>query len=239
MNRHGRQAVRERADVRTDADSARLAALSSTGDPRAFALLYERYYPSLVRYARAGLGDTAEAEDVAQQTFEAAHRALPRYCAVPGVPFRGWLFGIARHKLWDEINRRGPLTLCSDAVDAERERSRAEGDDLASRWLGNSAVVEAFDGLAEPQRQVLMLRFFLDLSYSEVARVLDRSEASVRQLQHRGLDALNRSLSEVGAAPAGFARRRRMAMSAHPRGLPVLRSRGLALRVPSSSPAFV
>jgi RNA polymerase sigma-70 factor (ECF subfamily) len=77
-------------------DDARLAELAATGDERAFETLYDRHHRALLGFCRHMLGCPDEAEDVLQQTFLRAHRALLARGAPDDV--RPWLYTNARHR---------------------------------------------------------------------------------------------------------------------------------------------
>jgi RNA polymerase sigma-70 factor (ECF subfamily) len=185
-----------------DADTLRLVARIKAGDRAALVGLYVRYYEPLCRYARMVLRDDHEAEDIAQQTFLSAQSALKRYEARDATPFRAWLFGITRNKLRREVARRQAITpSATDAVDTLRDRAVTGADELASRWLTNWDLAEAIETLPGPHRQVLALRFLLDLSRADVAALLGRSEGAVQQLQRRALDELSRRMAQSWIRP--------------------------------------
>jgi RNA polymerase sigma-70 factor, ECF subfamily len=171
-----------------------LVRAAQAGDAAAFGRLYERYFEQIYVYAAVRLGREADAEDVAGQVFLRALEALGGY-RWRGVPFRAWLFRIARNLLVDARRRAArrptvPLDAVAGVVLADERAADPERRALdRATWHELAAAVAQ---LTAAQQQVLALRFGADLPTAEVARVLGRSEASVKALQHAGLRALQR-----------------------------------------------
>ena len=167
----------------------RLVGAARGRDREAVARLFDRYFDAVYRYAHARLGNVADAEDAAAETFVAMVRALDRF-RWRGVPFEAWLFRIARSKVVDIARQRARVhtaqpSALADAVDHEADPARV----LAAREV-RRALVAAVDRLPHDQRDVVMLRFFLGRSIRETADHLGRSEGAVKQLQFRALSTL-------------------------------------------------
>jgi RNA polymerase sigma-70 factor (ECF subfamily) len=187
---------------RGDADSKRLVTRYQAGEKGAFEELYLRYFEPIYTYARVALAEHHAAEDVTQQVFVRALPALERYELRAGVPFRGWLFAIARNTVIDALREQHSLKPePSDRLELLREQDGALRDpDLSDRlsWLSDREISMFVERLPLAQRQVLVLRFMLDLSGQEIAQVMGRSHLSVRQLQVRAVATLRRRLAAVG-----------------------------------------
>ena len=167
------------------------------GSAAATELLYRRHGSRVLRYCLRCLRRPADAEDALQQTFLQAHRALGR--GVEPVAEATWLLTIARN-------------VCLTRVDALRRRARVEfaedpgvlaeivgADDTAPEL--SAEIVEALARLPERQRLVLFLREWQELSYAEIAVVLETTESAVETLLFRARKAL--------AVQLGMKRRRR------------------------------
>jgi RNA polymerase sigma-70 factor (ECF subfamily) len=164
----------------------------ATGEPEAFARLYDAYVDRVYRYAFRRLHDHAEAEDLTAQTFRRALERLPQY-EWRGLPFGAWLFRIAHNLLVDR--RRGTATPLSldgltehgaeivagdgaDAADAVELR-----EELDAAW----AAVATLPPL---QRRAIVLRFGQDRSHAEVGVLIGRSEAATKQIIYRAIKTL-------------------------------------------------
>ncbi len=170
------------------------------GDAAAFAGLYEAFAPRLRRFLRYQVSDVDTAEDLLQQVFVKMIEALPRYRA-HGVPFAAWVFRIARNLVIDTrrtAHPAAPIELAEDhpAQDEGPERTAERADDRAR-------LMVALDGLPADQRDVLIWRFFGELSPMETASAMGRSTEAVRSLQHRAVLALRTSLAAQGPFSLG------------------------------------
>jgi RNA polymerase sigma-70 factor (ECF subfamily) len=165
-------------------DEARLVRRARDGDGDAFAELYRRHFAAVYRVAFLVCHDAAAAEDIAQEAFLAAVRNLDRF--ERGRPVRPWLARIASNRAIDWVrarNRRAESEL--DEVPASEAVPDAAGDALT-----------LIAHLPAEQRQVVALRFVLDLTPGEIAALLDLPRGTVNSRLRRGLDALGASLGE-------------------------------------------
>jgi RNA polymerase sigma-70 factor (ECF subfamily) len=170
----------------------RAVVLAKRGDRLALRFLYCTYSPIVRRYVAALLRDPHDAEDVTQTTFLKLMTSLDRY--EPGdAPFEAWLLRVARNAAFDELRRRR----------ASRAAELAEGDGVVEfdPDARTGRIADALASLPPAQRDVLVLRHLAGLSPVEIAERLDRSEAAVNILHHRGSAKLRDALTAVGAAP--------------------------------------
>jgi len=168
-------------------------AMVTRGDATAFEQLYDRYVEAVYRYCRLRLPTATDAEDVTATVFERAFAAFPP--KTTGA-FRGWLFTIAHNEI---VNywRAG----------AKRRQDRALNEELPLIDPGPTPEEELLDAeehrmliralaqLPEDQRRVIELRL-AGLNGEDIATVLDRSPAAMRQLQYRAMQHLRRIYSE-------------------------------------------
>lgn len=177
-------------------DDAELVLATARRDERAFALLYRRYLPLVLRWGIVHTGDRELAADLAAETFAAALIAARRYRPDRGA-VDAWLLGIARNKL-RESRRRGRIEQSArkrlsiepaTITDADLERV----DELASR---DEEILELVQSLPAAQRDALLGRLVDERSYHELAGELQCSEMIVRQRVSRGLRALRSRLQE-------------------------------------------
>jgi len=187
------------ADSRVaDAD---VVAAACAGDRGAFRLLIARHGDALYRFLRARVGNEAEAEDLVQEVFVAAYRALHRYD--PTRPLRTWLLAIAVNKSRDWRRRRAvrsfftratplaseALQVASDEVPTDRQA--ADRQALAHAWAALSTIPAT---LAEP----LLLTAVEGLSQAEAGAVLGISAKAVETRIYRARAALRTALEGHG-----------------------------------------
>ena len=175
------------------ANDAALAQRAVARDPEAWSQLFELHWRAVYGFVRYRLNGAAEAEDIASQVFEIAYSRADHF-DYRGVPIEGWLIGIARNLARDhfkKVGRRGIEEELSETMDFS-EDDQTESVDL------RRDLVLAMDALTEDQQQVLQLRFLLDKSVADTARLMERSEDAVKNLQRRALAAMHRVLVGPG-----------------------------------------
>ena len=182
-----------------DAD-ALLVERAQRGDQRAFEMLVVKYQRRIERLISRMVRDDGLAEDVAQETFIRAYRALPQFRGDSA--FYTWLYRIAVNtakKLLVE-RKRDPVISESTLVshDDGDETSRAENElsdgetpeaVLASKEIA-ATVNAAIDALSEDLRQAIVLREIEGLSYEEIADVMNCPIGTVRSRIFRAREAI-------------------------------------------------
>jgi RNA polymerase sigma-70 factor (ECF subfamily) len=163
-------------------------------DRAAFEPLYRAYLGPIYGYCYHRLGDVAAAEDATQQVFT---QALARLHTCRDTSFRSWLFSIA-HNLTIDLARSARRTAPIEEADAISSGA-ASPEELAIQNDLASRLHAALTHLTPEQRDVITLRFS-GLSSPETARVLNSTDAAVRQIQHRALVKL-RTLMVPEPAP--------------------------------------
>ncbi|OXY93731.1 RNA polymerase sigma factor [Streptomyces diastatochromogenes] len=184
--------------VRTEDDAEIVA--QSLEQPELFALLYDRYAPDIHRYAARRLGDTA-ADDITADTFLVAFRIRSRYDRMrPNA--RPWLYGIAGNLIGKQRRAevralRALARTGHDPVAASWGESWVEDTD--SRIAAQGPLAGALAGLSAPDRHVLLLVAWAELTYQEVAEALDIPVGTVRSRLNR---ARRKVRTALGADPA-------------------------------------
>jgi RNA polymerase sigma-70 factor (ECF subfamily) len=208
-----------------DLDTARVVARIRAGNSEAFSVLYTRYFDRVYNYLVVVLRSPHEAEDVTQQVFMRVLEALGSY--EQRGPFRGWLFAIVRNHAVSHLRKHGRLESVDPSVlDERRASSPMAGDLSALDWISDRELLMFIERLPLAQRQVLMLRYMLDLRHGEIARILGRSPEDVRMLQSRAQRFLRQRL---GALRQEGSRRDRSHMLRRQRQAYVLRRRRFSL----------
>jgi RNA polymerase sigma-70 factor, ECF subfamily len=165
-------------------------------DPVALTQIYEENFDRIYRYIVLKIGDRTEAEDMTQQVFMNMLQAISSY-KMKGMPFTSWLYRIAHNQVVDHLRkkyRRGDVPL-----DEDLPIPATDGDpvDEVERKMQIEELAAASKKLTPAQREVISLRFAAELSITEVAGMMGRSEGAVKALQHSAVLALRRVLGEA------------------------------------------
>lgn len=169
-----------------------------SGDQEAFSSLVEKYKDPVFNVAYRMLGNPTEAEDVAQEAFVRAYTQLHTYKDTHR--FSTWLLSIASHLSIDQLRRRRFLALPLENVPflewiadvgpgPEQSALRHETADDMQRIL---------DTLPVKYRAVLLLRYWHDFSYEEIAQTLELTPALVKARLHRARELVARTMKTQG-----------------------------------------
>ncbi len=157
---------------------------AQAGDEQAFTELFETLHPAVLNYAYQILGDGPSAEDVTQDAFVVAHQRLGMLG--PPYDFKSWVFRIAGNLAIDQIRKDRRLVDLEDAdVMAEPPTTRRPPEKQVRRGEQQRLIRRMLERLPAAYRQALVLREIHEFSYEELARALECSYDSARQLVHR------------------------------------------------------
>ncbi|MFL5655194.1 MAG: RNA polymerase sigma factor [Ktedonobacteraceae bacterium] len=167
---------------------------ASQGDQDAFIKLYERYIGRVYDYFFNRVSNVSEAEVLTSETFTRAIGALTRGRYVwRGAPFGAWLLSIGMHVL-QERNRELKKASVTEGLDDPEHglSSRIQGDvlDIIVEREERDALWQLVGELPIVEQRVLIMRHKDNLSYAEIASLLQRSEAACKQLHYRALTKL-------------------------------------------------
>ena len=176
-------------------DEASLIRQARRGSADAIEALVRRHWESAHRAAYLIVHDAAAAEDIAQEAFLAAVRALDGFDRRR--PFGPWLHRIVVNRSIDWSRARKARREISGEA-AELMEPGVEND-LAA-MADSDRVVAALRALGPEQRAVVVLRYLLEYTPGEIAELLEIPRGTVNSRLRRGLDALARELPEEGAA---------------------------------------
>ncbi len=166
-----------------------------------FAEIFNEYYPSLCRFLECLLGGaTGAAQDIAQESFMQLYRNGPERIARDEVRF--WLFRVARNFALNELNKRSTRQrLFGKVVDALRAETPGPAEQLEAAER-QELLLGMLKHLPEHQRAALLLREQEEMSYTEIARVLNVSEAKVKVDIFRARTTLRARWQKAQAAGA-------------------------------------
>jgi RNA polymerase sigma-70 factor (ECF subfamily) len=161
---------------------------SQLGDEAAFEELLELHGPRLLLFAQRMMQSSPESvADVIQEIWVAIYRALPRLRDAS--KFRPWTFRIARDRIYREYRRRNePVQPADDEQLAELPEPAELDSTIDSEELHRCL------GLISPEhREALVLRFFEEMSYEDIASTIGGSVGTVRSRIHYGKEALKKA----------------------------------------------
>jgi RNA polymerase sigma factor (sigma-70 family) len=177
-------------------DDPALVELARRGDLAAYDALVRRHQRDALRLAWLVGGDAGEADDVVQEAFVKAWRALDRFRS--GSPFRPWLLRIVANEAHNRRRARGRRATPPPRASAQPSPGPASPEEAVLVEGSRAKVVAALDRLPEHERLVLACRFLLDLSEAETATALDVPAGTVKSRTSRGLARLRTALEEEG-----------------------------------------
>lgn len=178
------------------------------GDHEAFSCLVEAYQTAVYNLAYRMLGNAAEAEDAAQETFLRAYIRLDTYDL--DRKFSSWLLAIASHYCIDRVRQRRFRWLSLDELPSWRWlASSSQPEEAVIRGEERDGVRQLLDQLPPHYRATVILRYWYDLSYQEIAEATETTESAVKSTLYRARRML---------AQGTLAYRHREAVSAAQRG---------------------
>lgn len=175
----------------TDFDDS-LAARIRDGDDAALTELMDRYKRPILNFVYRLLGNASEADDIAQEVFVRVYQNIRKFR--PGkARFSTWLFQIARNAAIDQLRKRArrqeqPMANIAPAAPEARE---VEAHEIGERIA--AAVAE----LPEDQRTAFVLAEYHDMSYADIADIMDCSEKSVESRLYRAKQLLRKQLQDL------------------------------------------
>lgn len=189
-------------EVQDDTDQ-QLVQRVQQGDKGAFDLLVLKYQHRVLKLVSRFVNDAAEAEDVAQEAFLKAYRALPAFRGDSA--FYTWLYRIAINTAKNALvsNRRRPVDFDLDLQDPdqyERQARLKEADTPEGVLLTDEirlVVEKALEQLPEDLRTAIVLRELEGLSYEEIAEAMDCPVGTVRSRIFRAREAIDKKLKPL------------------------------------------
>jgi RNA polymerase sigma-70 factor (ECF subfamily) len=186
-----------------DESDQQLVERVQAGDKAAFDLLVRKYQHRVLKLVSRFVSDAAEAEDVAQEAFLKAYRALASFRGDSA--FYTWLYRIAINTAKNALvsNRRRPVDFDLDLQDPEQYDRHArlkEGDTPEGVLLTEeirSVVEKAMEQLPEDLRTAIVLRELEGLSYEEIAEAMDCPVGTVRSRIFRAREAIDKKLKPL------------------------------------------
>jgi len=156
----------------------KLIAMARAGNPGAFETIVDRYQGRLLGFCRQMLGSTEDAEDVLQEVFVNAYRAM--LADEREINLRPWLYRIARNRCLNYL--RKPKADAQESMDMVPEVDAASTAERVHNREEFRQILSDVNKLPETQRSALLLREMDALSYEEIAAAMDTTVPSVKSL---------------------------------------------------------
>jgi len=168
------------------------------GDKLALEALIRRYQTYVFRLCCLVMRNEQDAEDMAQETFLRACRALPRYQRREGSSFEAWLYRIAVNCCRSRMRRKWYQVL---PWPDPAPRIMAEPEEQPERRLQQSEwrteMLNAIDSLGEKHRVVVILRYYAGMSNEEIAETMGLPSGTIRSRLHTARERLRQVLEET------------------------------------------
>jgi len=172
-------------------DEKGLMAAAAEGDDEAFSEIVERYQKPVYNLCYRLLANHGDAEDASQESFMKAYRGLKKYD--PQRPFMSWILAIAYNQCIDQLRRKRVTWVGLEAL-FDRSDQRSPSAETAVEARGEAErVQEALSVLSTKDRAAVVLRYWYDYSYDEIAETLSLTNSAVKSRLHRA----RRELMEV------------------------------------------
>lgn len=186
-------------------ESGEIVARARAGDAEAWGELYRDYAPAIFRFCRRALPTREDAEDATMEIFMKIREKLEQYDAAR--PFSAWLYRVAANHCWDILRRR-KIRQDKETDDLEtlplEHPDPSQLDQLIEKRTSEE-VRKALDKLGPRARMALVLRYYSDMSYDEIADSLGVRRAFVGVVLLRARHELRQALEGTGAMAVGGA----------------------------------
>ena len=192
-----------------DAD-AQLMLQIAAGDKRSFAILFDRYQTSVVRFAYRFVGERAKAEELTHEIFLKLYRSASNYR--PSAKFKTFLFRVAANHCLNEVRRPEHRRSPPGAPESQRAEERPElpgspserPDEVVAGKELEAAVQRALAAMSDRERAAFAMCRFEGMAYREIAVALSATEPAIKSLIHRATLVMAREIRalDAGLVPA-------------------------------------
>lgn len=165
------------------------------GDESALSVLYEQHVTAIYRFMFYRTGDEMVAEDLTSQVFVNVLNGIHRY-EIRGLPFRAWLFRIARARLADYYRKAERQEEGHASLVELREAVRPVGDNPDDRFRYES-LRQALEYLTPAELDAVLLRFVGDLTNREVGTIVNSNANAVKSKIRRALKKMRRVIESI------------------------------------------
>jgi RNA polymerase sigma-70 factor (ECF subfamily) len=181
------------------------------GDDIAFQTLMRRYEDMIFNFVRQYANNNDDAEDITQDSFFKVWKNIRRF--KKGKTFKPWLFTIARNTALDHVKKKKAFFF-SELDDTDNDVNFADTlsdseplpDEIFSRAQSASAAVKILETLHPDYRTTLIMRYHQEMTFDEIAQVMNRPMNTVKSWHHRALSKLRELLTHPDKSSARITR---------------------------------
>lgn len=165
------------------------------GDQGAFDEIYKKYLTPIYRYIYFRVRDKDHADDLTQEVFIRGFDKIERIDVENNNPLT-YFFTIARNLLTDSYRLKRIETIAEE----EAEKYLVHNDNPEKKYIeteDTAQLMKALKQISDLEAEVIILKFLKNFNNSEIAKLLDKTESAVRQLQSRGLKSLKKVYENI------------------------------------------
>ena|ERR1019366_7804165 len=166
------------------------------GNEQAFEMIWRNLNPRLLRFAASQCyGSNLDYEEIVSETWISASKDIFKFKG-DFKQFRSWIYSITRNRMIDGTRKRDrQVKNGGDITELNLEDRTPRAEELIESSEAIKTIVGKIRQLPQAQSEIVMLRIVADLSVEETAKIVHKSENSVRVLCHRGLTTLRSNLA--------------------------------------------
>jgi RNA polymerase sigma-70 factor (ECF subfamily) len=162
---------------------------AQSGDPEAFTYIVEAYQTPVYNLCYRMLNNAGDAEDAAQETFLRAYKSMKRYDKRR--PFATWLLSIAAHYCIDQLRKQRMKIVSMEELPYMKISDDSLGPEpLVSRNEQQERIKALLETLSPTDRAAVVMYYWYDFSYTEIASALSLSQSAVKSRLHRARQAM-------------------------------------------------
>ncbi len=175
-----------------DTELQNLLKKAQKGDREAFGYIYDHFREKIYKFIFFRVGHKELAEDILADTFVKAWQKISGVTSPKALS--GWIYQVAKNNIIDYYRIKGTTVVSIEEIAEILPDSGTSPVDLTNLSLEHGTLLELMTLLSSEQRAVLQYKFFEDLTNEEIASVMNKSEGSIRVLQHRAIERLRQLL---------------------------------------------
>ncbi len=166
-----------------------LMVLAKDGDRDAFAILYDIYFVPIFRYIYYRVKNKEQSEDITQSIFLKIYKSLHSYNDI-GISPQAYFFKVAKNTLTDYWKKKKDIIVDNEKLTQLQNKEAVETSEI-NRLNTKESIKKALEILNGDQRDIIVLKFINELSNKEIAKITEKNEAAIRQIQCRALKKLS------------------------------------------------